>query len=367
MTNSNSTGQRYRDNRTVDQVIADMEGKWHDFFSEKVSELDAAMERPGVHVACPVHGGSNGFRLYRDYPAKGGGVCNTCGAKAGGVTMTAWIRGVDQKTAFKEVASWLRGEETNPAPVRRPPPKAIPKTDPRKNFQRLKETWAGTSPLKGTPAELYLMKRGIWSVNLPNTLRAHPALVYYDKVLKKITGSHPGVVAPIKNSKGLIISLHRIYVTKDGLKADVDEVKKMMGPSGELKGCAIQLFPAGKVLGFCEGIETALAVHAITRMPVWSCVAAVLMECVDIPDEVETVVIWEDLDRSGRGREAGEKLEKRALAMGKKVLRFRPEGPIPEDAKGVDWLDVMNGPLGMDGFPAEFRNWRPEMAHRAAA
>jgi putative DNA primase/helicase len=112
------------------------------------------------------------------------------------------------------------------------------------------------------------------------------------------------------------------------------------------------------VLGVAEGIETALAAHAISRMPVWSCVSAPLLELVDIPEYVKFVVIWADLDVSNRGLIAAEKLADRLEAMGKKVEICLPYGPIPEGVKGVDWLDVLLA-QGVNGFPARWRRWRP--------
>jgi hypothetical protein len=178
---------------------------------------------------------------------------------------------------------------------------------------------------------------------------------------KSSLGIFPCLLAPIKDVDGNLISLHRIYVTPDGLKADVPDPKKMMAPCADIRGCAIPLFEPGEVLGVAEGIETALAVHAIARIPVWSCITAGLMEVVNLPDIVKRVVIWTDLDVSERGIIAAEALADRVERMGKIAEICLPQGPIPANSKGVDWLDVMLN-RGLNGFPAKWRRWRPVAA-----
>ena len=36
--------------------------------------LTAALERPGKHVSCPIHGGKDGFRVFKDVQQRGGAV-----------------------------------------------------------------------------------------------------------------------------------------------------------------------------------------------------------------------------------------------------------------------------------------------------
>lgn len=344
----------------------DTAGKWSYILQDLAPELAEAMSRAPRHVSCPVHGGTNGFRLFRDFPDTGGGCCNTCGTYANGFHMLAFIRGYSIKDAYREVRKWVSGESVAPTIHRRPPPPKVPEViDPRKARGRIKAAWEASKSLKGQPAEKYLASRGIWSENMPNTLRAHAGLRYWDADKKQITGTYPCLLAPIKNKEGSIVSLHRIYLSPEGNKAPEDDVKKMMSPCGELRGSAIKLYQAGEVLGLAEGIETALAAHAISRMPVWACVTAVLMELVEIPESVRKVVIWADLDVSERGLQAANKLAARMIAEGKEVEICMPQGPIPEGQKGVDWLDVLNT-TGLEGFPPHWRRWNANSFRRAA-
>lgn len=340
-------------------------GKWHHIFTELAPQMAEALANAPDHVPCPGHGGFDGYRLFEHYPETGRGICNSCGPQKSGFETLAFAKGYALEDAFREVADWLRVEQSAPAPIVREPVVIRPRVDPTVAFRRISEVWRSSLAMKGTPAELYLEKRGIWKQNLPTTLRAHKGLHYVHGRERTYFGEFPVLLAPIKDKDGRIVSIHRIFLSPDGEKAPVPDPKKMMSQHAEIRGAAIKLFQPGEVLGVAEGIETALAVHAISRMPMWACVSAVLMEMVDIPASVKHVVIWADLDISERGIQAAEKLADRLEAQGKTVEICVPQGPIPDGTKGVDWLDVMLT-KGLPGFPAKWRRWRPEMVEEAA-
>jgi len=93
-----------------------------------------------------------------------------------------------------------------------------------------------------------------------------------------------------------------------------------------------------------EGIETALAVHLRTGMPVWSALSAGLLAKLEPPAETSLVVVWADRDRSGAGEEAAMTLRERLQRQGISVAIHLPPGPIPARAKGIDWADVWCNP-----------------------
>lgn len=348
-----------RSRLTLAELKALARGNWAYIFEDLASELGPAMEARGHHVACPVHGGSDGFRLFKDYNETGGGICNSCGPQANGFAMLAFVKGYQFRDAVREVAQWLRNEEVEQtASLRSPPPPPAPKMDPEKVRQMIRRIWTKTLPIKGSIGERYLAQRGIWRSSIPSVLRFHPALRYYDTKERKFYGNFPALVAPVRDPKGQIIALHRYYLTHEGSKAPVPQPKKMTSCIRPPQGSAIRLFSASKVLGVGEGVETMLAVHAITRMPVWSAVAAPLLEQVDIPSHVEHVVIWADKDRSERGTQAAKVLSERLVTEGKSVEIQVPPQSIPDKAKSVDWLDVFLE-YGAEGFPAQWRVWRP--------
>ena len=52
------------------------QGRWSHILASLAPELESALDKAPRHVPCPVHGGKDGFRLYRDYEDNGGAVCN---------------------------------------------------------------------------------------------------------------------------------------------------------------------------------------------------------------------------------------------------------------------------------------------------
>jgi len=175
-------------------------------------------------------------------------------------------------------------------------------------------------------------------------VRFHPALGYWqrnDRNETELVGRYPAMVALVTGADVAPVTVHRTYLTPDGRKAPVPHAKKLMGyPGGRLVGGAIRLFAPGPTLGVAEGIETALAVHLRTGMPVWSAVSAGLLARLEPPEKTALVVVWADRDRSGTGEAAALALRGRLLGRGIPVAVHLPPEPIPAGAKGIDWADV---------------------------
>lgn len=338
--------------KSIPELQEALRGRWHEVFSSLAPELGDAAEVAGKkgHVPCPVHGGTDGFRLFRDYATTGGGVCNTCGPFNDGFALLGWLRGGDVRSVLKDVGAWERGRRVEPTPVKVKPAPAPPPPDPAKALAACKRVLLPSVALPGTAAEKYLLNRGIPQSSHSAALRFNQRVRYFEAKAKHSHGDFPCLVAPIRNAAGRVVSLHRIYLTENGQKAAVPEVKKMMTPCGEVTGGAVRLFTPGAVLGVAEGIETALAVHAGTKgsLPVWSCVNTALLKGLKVPEEVQVVLIWADKDRPPEkrpdlpppGKAAAEALAKRLREEGKEVHILYPDMPIPVGNKGVDWLDV---------------------------
>ena len=105
---------------------------------------------------------------------------------------------------------------------------------------------------------------------------------------------------------------------------------------GATTGAAIRLTQATDTVALAEGIETALAVHESTGVPVWTTISAHGMQSIQLPPEIETVELWADNDASGVGQKATEKAATRLLREGREVYILVP--PI----ENSDWLDVLN-------------------------
>lgn len=82
-------------------------GRWDAIFARLAPQLNAAREAKGHHVPCPVHGGTDGFRLFKDYAQNGACVCNTCGVFRDGFSTLAWVNGWSFKESLQAVAAML--------------------------------------------------------------------------------------------------------------------------------------------------------------------------------------------------------------------------------------------------------------------
>jgi hypothetical protein len=166
---------------------------------------------------------------------------------------------------------------------------------------------------------------------------------------KKIIGYFPAMLALVKNANQQV-TIHRTFLTVDGLKAPVDIPKMMMPIPSDRKigGAAIHLGKPGRVLSVTEGIETALAVIEATGMVTWPLISSTFMSQFQVPDGVEKLVIWSDLDQPHQktglrpGSEAALALSRRATAQGVQALIREPQVEIPYGSKSVDWLDMLN-------------------------
>jgi len=344
-----------------EELASEARGKWPYILQDLTNDaLGDALHSPGNHVGCPVHGGSDGFRLFKDFAETGGGVCNTCGPFPTGFLILKWLKNYTSKDAFREVAMWLKGEEYTPTIVHRKPIVSKPKMDPAKAALKIALAWQGSKAISGTAAERFLEKRGILRENIPRILRFHPGLNYWSAAENKSYGEHPCMLAPITDKNGAVINLHRTFLTEDGDKAAVPDARLTMSKAHHpLNGGAIKLFPVTDevVLGLGEGIETSLSAYTVARIPVWSCVNTTLLGCVEVPASVRHIVIFGDLDRKGGGQKAANEAAERFIQMGKTVEVLFPSGPIPDGQKSVDWNDVLNI-KGIAGFPDRWQNCR---------
>lgn len=341
--------------REIKQLAA---GRWESIVSSLAPQLGQAIERLPHHVPCPVHGGTDGFRLFKDFGVTGGGVCNTCGIVHDAYALLMWANGWDFKTTHRALNELLLGSESNqyrPLATPRRIAKKEEVVDVESIREKLNQVWKQSVALsepEARPARVYFASRGIRLIDYRkidnDMLRFVPALEYYEE--GKLLGSSPAIVTMMCDSSGRPSTVHRTYITHDGAKADVPSPKKMM------RHCADNLFGAmriavpgkSKVLAVTEGIETALAVMGAFNVPAWAAGNAYLLENFVPPKGVD-VVVYADKDRpskqhpEGHGQRSAKLLLKRLWSEGIKASIKLPDAEIPQGKKSVDWLDVTNG------------------------
>jgi len=347
----------------------DAQGQWLYILEQLAPSISEALSNPGrKHITCPVHQGKNDFRVFKDVNEKGAGICS-CGNWSDGISLLMWLHSWSFKETIGEVADVIGfSTELNKdrvRPVKRevvyiPKPPSITKEKKEKLTALYDSVWSSSLLIddpKASPLRLYLMSRGldISLIDKNGSIRFHSSLKYWDTENEKSLGNFPAMVSQVTDHSGLAVSLHYTYLTDKGMKADVPSVKKLM-PSitGSVLGCSVRLgkFVKGETsfIGVTEGIETGLAVIEATNSTVWSTLSTSVLESFLPPDDVDSVLLWADKDKSFAGKKSSDKLKAKLDDLGYGSLILYPPIKIPEIKKGVDWLDVLNS-SGKSAFP----------------
>lgn len=353
-------------------VRADARDRWDFILQQLAPDIQNALSRPGRHIPCPVHGGTDGFRVFKDVHERGGAICNTCGPLKDGFALLMWLYHWDFPTALQAVGDLL-GTGEIPTLETRPP---IPKHPERsiESQKRLSKTWKETVAITdadAAPARAYFAGRGIpiedWLHLVPNheeVIRVHPSLAHF--VEGELTDRFPAIICMVTQQDGKPVNLHRTYLAKDGSgKAPVDPPRKLMSamPGQTTSGAAVRLGPIVQgVVQVAEGLETAVSVMIARQKPVWPVISDTLMGAFKPPEGVRSVVVWADRDRESLlydkpirpGEFYAQKLCQRLREQGYRTLFFVPNAPIREGAKSVDWNDILldYGPEAIGPHPA---------------
>ena len=91
-------------------VLKAAAGHWEGILRMLAPSLEKALDAAPKHVACPIHGGENGFRFFKDYAKNGSCICNTCGA-FDGLHILMKVNNWDFFTALKAVSNYLQMPE----------------------------------------------------------------------------------------------------------------------------------------------------------------------------------------------------------------------------------------------------------------
>jgi DNA primase len=175
--------------------------------------------------------------------------------------------------------------------------------------------WEESSLIGGTLGETYLRSARKISIELPVSLKFHPAL-------KEEPGPNgkrrAALVAGISNPDGQIVAIQRTFLRPDGLgKASIDRAKRALGARGN---GAVRLAPSAKAMGIAEGVETGLSAIELYSLPVWCALGSSLSK-VWLPSVAKQIIIF--ADRGVAGVKAAEEAVREFHAQGRKaVVRF---------------------------------------------
>jgi len=322
------------------------------------------IERRPKNGPCPKCGGKDRARCFDDFNETGGVYCNQCAQKGCSdlIGFLSWANDWSRIKASKEVKTYLikfkeysDSKESNNI--------KNSSSSNSKNTKKNKRIWNEAKNDSGIIKE-YLKHRGLSGL-VPKGIRLHSNLSFYEINNKKIKdhGNYPAMISPIMNGRKLV-GIHKTWLNKDGKGKIPFEGSKKTGKIGStISGGVIKLFPieTGKPLVIAEGIETAIAVHEATGWPCWACVTAINFQKIKIPQNVKLIYLAVDLDKSGTGERESEKLARKLLKESRQVFLVVPSGPISENEKSLDWLDVLKkeGRKTVKNSFLKSEPWRP--------
>lgn len=331
--------QYHNRNYTSNSVLDKARGQWSYILSSLGIDHVYLKNKHGV---CPVCGGKDRFR-YDDKEGRGTFYCNQCGSGDGIKLLRNFhnwnfletINKIEQILGIKSENNHYNSKcaVTFSKPYER---NHFNPDDLKKRRNALIYTWLQTQLISmGDPVDCYLKSRGIALKQFPAALRYHSHLPYYEE--NKLIGNFPAMVALVRDQNNKGVTLHRTYLGKS-CKADVPKPKKLMSsirPQASV-GAAIKLYnPVDSKIVLAEGIETALAIHIATKLPVWATISAGGLEKIILPPSITEVIIAIDNDESHCGQNVGSKLATRLLAEGRKVKRIMPPNA------GQDFNDLL--------------------------
>jgi len=288
-------------------------GRWVDVLSTLGVDQRYLINR---HGKCPFCGGRDRYR-FDNKDGNGTFFCNHCGS-GDGFKFLKKMFNWDFKKSVTEIRQIIGDCKVV----------IMKKKDPKIALKKI----AGMAKSIEPNSDLiqYLKNRGVSSC--PDSLK-EAQLYYFEDGIK--TGPFPTIVALITNNLGKGVSYHLTYTHRQQ-KLKCSAPKKIMTPVGTIKGSYIELFPVEEHIHVVEGIETALAIHDLTDMPVISALNAQNLSALSLPSLVKKVEIWGDNDASYCGQRASYTLAEKLKRNGIEVEVHIP--PIV----GEDWLDFIN-------------------------
>lgn len=230
---------------------------------------------PGESLAVNISGSNMG--LWNDFAG------GTPGHRKSGdmLHLVAEVRfGGDLKTAFAWARSYLGLDGLDPrrlqtvraqAQQRREDSERAEAKAKEKRRRQAAAMWLNAQPIAGTPAEAYLLGRGIDLRALgkaPGALRFEP-----DCWNQELGGELPAMLARVQDLAGRHVATHRTYLEPDGrggwMKARLAEPKMCLGSfwgahiplwKGDCGDMPLARVPAGTDIWVSEGIEDGLTI-----------------------------------------------------------------------------------------------------------
>ncbi len=242
--------------------------------------------------------------------------------KGGGdlISLYAYLRGLSQGEAAKELAAELGMDPTRPVQSWRPEPgRTMPERTPARHEDDkepaqkrawARDIWRRATAAHGTAVETYLRGRGI-TIPVPPSIRL--ARLSHQQTGKEV--KYPCMVGAMQVLDGLV-GVHRTYLAAGGDgKAEIPilnkrgritgyaNIKLMLGSAS---GAVVRLNALTPNLAIGEGIESAMSILQMAPgWTVWAGLSAGNLPEIAIPDTVQRLVFVADGDRKADYRTLG--------------------------------------------------------------
>lgn len=196
----------------------------------------------------------------------------------------------------------------------------------RRNCSAAARLWATARPIGRSPVEAYLRSRGL--AVAASDLRYH-ARTPYGQGVQAIF--RPAMLAAVRDESGLV-GVHRTFLDLTPARlADLPVPKRALGRLG--LGAVRLSPPRDGVLGWAEGIETAIAATVLTEIPCWATLGTERFARVALPACVKRLILF--LDNDPGGCRAEKLVREIQCRTGVEIETRYPE------AAGADWNDVL--------------------------
>lgn len=247
---------------------------------------------------CPVCGGTDRY-TFDNRHGHGDYICRGCGA-GDGFRLLERVHGWSFSQARRQVMNAIGlsdGVATAPTTNTRGARKAISRAEMAQPTQRVRAVLRGSCAVSDCPdAIAYLESRNLWPLPEGCSLRAHPALEYWNGAER--IGRYPALIAEVRDLTGELVTIHATYL-EAGRKLSAHEPRKILSPLNGRDGCAVRLMVPSAALGIGEGVETALSAGALERISVWAALNTSLLARFEPPPGLERLVIYADRDIPG--------------------------------------------------------------------
>lgn len=184
--------------------------------------------------------------------------------------------------------------------------------------------WASSRPLAGTPAERYLLARGIIRAAHTNSLRFHPHCYYRGDpgdARDHIREAWPALIAAVHDGAGNLTGIQRTWLDPDtSMKAPISSPRRAMG---HLLGGGVRFGDPGPVMATGEGFETVLSLREVMpAMPMVAALSSANLAALLLPRALQRLYIVRDNDPAGHW--AARTIADRARARGIAVRVISP-------------------------------------------